>query len=197
MWGRSTDRHIGCSSGNQILYLPRQFTIVRSISTCSLAHLKTLNGETGEVILGSGQRALAAMPPITRVVLCELQTRTANRLESTLREAYPDRDLVALAGDGNVEIRCYLKTLTVDWRRYAAVFAMVDQYSAEVTWETLKYLSTWRLNRRGFKVELWLYFGHGLLLGLPGLAGRQLSSSAVRSRVSQVRAAWRSPSSSS
>jgi three-Cys-motif partner protein len=156
-----------------------------------------LNGETGEVILGSGQRALAAMPPITRVVLCELQTRTANRLESTLREAYPDRDLVALAGDGNVEIRCYLKTLTVDWRRYAAVFAMVDQYSAEVTWETLKYLSTWRLNRRGFKVELWLYFGHGLLLGLPGLAGRQLSSSAVRSRVSQVRAAWRSPSSSS
>ena len=90
-----------------------------------------------------------------------------------------------------------LKTLTVDWRGYAAVFAMVDQYSAEVTWETLKYLSTWRLNHRRFKVELWLYFGHGLLLGLPGLAGRQLSSSAVRSRVSQVRAAWRSPSSSS
>jgi hypothetical protein len=42
---------------------------------------------------------------------------------------------------------------------------MVDQYSAEVTWETPKYLSTWRLNRRGFKVGLWLYLGHGLLLG--------------------------------
>jgi hypothetical protein len=90
------------------------------------------------------------------------------------------------------------KNLTVEWRRYAAVFAMVDQYSAEVTWETPKYLSTWRLNRRGFKVGLWLYLGHGLLLlGLPGLAGRHLLSSAVRSRVSQVRAAWRSPSSSS
>jgi hypothetical protein len=130
-------------------------------------------------------------------VLCELQTRTANRLESTLRAAYPDRDLVALAGDCNVKIPCYLKTLTVDWRRNAAVIATVDQYSAEVTWETLKYLSTWRLNRHGFKVELWLYFGHGLLLGLPGLVGRQRLSSAVRSRVSQVRAAWRSPSSSS
>lgn len=93
---------------------------------------------TGEVILGSGQRALAATPPFTRVVLCEHQTRTANRLESNLREAYPDRDPVALAGDCNVEIPCYLKTLTVDWRRCAAVFAMVDQYSAEATWETLK-----------------------------------------------------------
>jgi hypothetical protein len=77
------------------------------------------------------------------------------------------------------------------------VIAIVDQYSAEVTWETLKYLSTWRLNRRGFKVELWLHLGHGLLLGLPGLAGRQRLSSAVRSRVSQLRAAWRSSSSSS
>jgi hypothetical protein len=137
----------------------RRVALVRSISTCSPAHLETLNGETGEVILGSGQRALAATPPFTRVVLCEHQT--------------------------------------MDWRRYAAVFAMVDRYSAEETWETPKYLSTWRLNRRGFKVGLRMYLGHELLLGLSGLAGRQLVSSAVRSRVSQVRAAWRSPSSSS
>ena len=54
-------------------------------------------------------------------------------------------------------------TLPVNLRRYAAVFAMVDQYSAEISWETLKFLSEWRLNKRGFKVELWLYFGHGLL----------------------------------
>jgi hypothetical protein len=30
--------------------------------------------------------------------------------------------------------------LSTDWRRYAAVFAMVDQYSAEVTWDTLTFL---------------------------------------------------------
>src|ERR1700722_13927687 len=126
-----------------------------------------------------------------------MQTKTAYRPESALREAYTDRDLVALAGDCNVEIPCNIKSLTVDWRRNAAVFAMVDQYGAVMTWETLKYLSTWRLNRRGLNVELWLYLGHGLLLGLPVLAGRQRLSSAVRSRVSPVRAAWRSPSSSS
>lgn len=40
---------------------------------------------------------------------------------------------------------------------------MVDQYSAEITWETLRYLATWRRNKRGFKVELWLYFGHALM----------------------------------
>lgn len=118
---------------------------------------------TGRVILGSGHRALSADPAFNRVVLCELQPNTAARLEKTLREAYPDRDLVVLAGDCNIEVPNYLNTLSIDWRRYAAVFAMVDQYSAEITWDTLRYLSQWRLNQRGFKVELWLYFGHGLL----------------------------------
>ena len=118
---------------------------------------------TGEVILGSGHRALAADPHFDRVVLCDLQRRTAARLETTLRGEYPGRDLVVLAGDCNVEMLKYLDTLSVDWRKYAAVFAMVDQYSAEVTWDTLKFLADWRQHQRGFKVELWLYFGHGLL----------------------------------
>lgn len=103
---------------------------------------------TGNVILGSGHRALAAEPKFDRVVLCELQPATAGRLEKTLRADYPDRDLVVLAGDCNVEIPKYLGSLSPDWRRYAAVFAMVDQYSAEVAWETLKFLSDWRQNKR-------------------------------------------------
>ncbi|CCK64157.1 three-Cys-motif partner protein TcmP [Mycobacterium canetti] len=118
---------------------------------------------SGDVILGSGHRALATEPPFDRVVLCELQPRTAERLATTLGEARPGRDLVVLAGDCNVEIPKYLRTLSLDWRRYAAVFAMVDQYGAEVSWKTLKFLSEWRLNKRGFKIELWLYFGHALL----------------------------------
>jgi three-Cys-motif partner protein len=118
---------------------------------------------TGSVILGSGHRALRADPIFDRVVLCELQPKTAGRLEKILREAYPGRDLVVLAGDCNVEMPEYLRALPINWRRYAAVFAMVDQYSAEISWQTLKFLSEWRLNKRGFKVELWLYFGHGLL----------------------------------
>lgn len=118
---------------------------------------------TGNVILGSGHRALGASPLFDRVVLCELQPRTAEKLRETLEESHPDRDLAVLAGDCNVEMPKYLRSLSIDWRRYAAVFAMVDQYSAEVTWETLRFLSEWRQNKRGFKVELWLYFGHGLL----------------------------------
>jgi three-Cys-motif partner protein len=118
---------------------------------------------TGEVILGSGHRALATDPRFDRVVLCELQPKMSARLAKTLHQAHPERDLVVLAGDCNLEVPNYLRRLTADWRRYAAVFAMVDQYSAEVTWETLTFLSQWRLNKRGFKVELWLYFGHGLL----------------------------------
>ena len=145
----------------------------------------------GEEAHDALRRRDQSFPPSSRSACQTKPGSTDSRAPTTAR------DFVALAGDCNVEIPCYLKTLTVDWRRYAAVFAMVDQYSGEVTWETPKYLSTWRLNRRGFKVGPLLYLGHGLLRGLPGLAGRQLLSSAVRSRVSQVRAAWRSPSSSS
>nr|WP_230987539.1 three-Cys-motif partner protein TcmP [Mycolicibacter heraklionensis] len=118
---------------------------------------------TGNVILGSGHRALSTDPPFDRVVLCELQQRTAETLRKTLQDAYPGRDLVVLPGDCNIEIPKHLDTYDYSWRRGAAVFAMVDQFSAEITWETLRYLASWRQNKRGFKVELWLYFGHALL----------------------------------
>ncbi|WP_255785797.1 three-Cys-motif partner protein TcmP [Mycobacteroides abscessus] len=118
---------------------------------------------TGNVILGSGHRALSTSPTFDRVVLCEYQPRTAEALRKTLEAAYPNRDLVVLPGDCNVEMPKHLSTYDHSWRRGAAVFAMVDQYSAEVTWDTLGYLANWRKNPRGFKVELWLYFGHALL----------------------------------
>lgn len=118
---------------------------------------------TGNVILGSGHRALSTDPAFDRVVLCELQERTAETLRKKLEAAHPNRDLVVLPGDCNVEIPKHLNTYDLSWRRGAAVFAMVDQYSAEVTWRTLRYLANWRQNKRGFKIELWLYFGHALL----------------------------------
>lgn len=118
---------------------------------------------TGNVILGSGHRALSTSPAFDRVVLCEYQPRTAESLRKTLESAHPNRGLVVLPGDCNVEIPKHLNTYGYSWRRGAAVFAMVDQYSAEITWDTLRYLANWRQNKRGFKVELWLYFGHALL----------------------------------
>jgi phosphate transport system protein len=84
-----------------------------------------------------GYRPVPFEPPFDRVVLCELPPRTAKQLERTLREAHPGPDLVVLTGDCNVEVPKYLQTLNLDWRRYAAVFTMVDQYSAEVSWEAL------------------------------------------------------------
>lgn len=118
---------------------------------------------TGDVILGSGHRALSTSPAFDRVVLCELQQRTAASLRAALETAYPNRDLVVLPGDCNVEVPKHLRTYDLSWRRGAAVFAMVDQFSAEITWDTLLYLANWRQNKRGFRVELWLYFGHALL----------------------------------
>ncbi|WP_440712092.1 three-Cys-motif partner protein TcmP [Gordonia sp. FQ] len=117
---------------------------------------------TGNVIRGSGQRALSTQPPFSKVVLCELQPRTAAELKADLESEFPGREPEVLPGDCNVTMPDYLDRLDRRWRR-GAVFAMVDQYAAEVRWETLQYLANWRQNERGFRVELWLYFGHALL----------------------------------
>lgn len=124
---------------------------------------KNFERGTGSVILSSGHRALDTNPRFTRVVLCEMQEKTAADLESTLRASHPERDLVVLRGDCNTHIPRYLSGLPYRWAQFAAVFAMVDQFSAEIEWKTLAFLANFRRNPRGFRTELWLYFGHGLL----------------------------------
>lgn len=123
---------------------------------------------TGEPIDGSALTALKTSPPLTRTVFCELDQKRAESLEATLKSRFPGRDTTVLRGDCNQTIREYLDHLKrhePGWRR-APSFAFIDQYVAEVDWETLQLLSRFRVSppqRPARKMELWLYFGESFI----------------------------------
>jgi three-Cys-motif partner protein len=64
--------------------------------------------ETGNRFAGSAERALAASPGFSRVVLCELDPSAVAGLEAALRRDHPGRDIVVLPGDCNESIPSYL-----------------------------------------------------------------------------------------
>jgi three-Cys-motif partner protein len=90
---------------------------------------------------------------------------------------FPERDFIVLEGDCNVEIPKYLNHISRDdpgWR-LAPSFAFVDQFSAEIWWDTLVEIAAFRQpNWRGVhrKTELWLLFGDSFIpRGLSGVDG--------------------------
>lgn len=117
--------------------------------------------ETGETILGSVHRALAASPPFTRVHLFELPSN-ASALEARVRQSYPNRPGIQVhPGDCNHTVDDALGRLArarVDW---APTFAFIDQQAAEVHWQTLDKIS--RFRRGKTKAEMWILFGSSFL----------------------------------
>jgi three-Cys-motif partner protein len=119
--------------------------------------------ETGNRFAGSAERALAASPGFSRVVLCELDPSAVAGLEAALRRDHPGRDIVVLPGDCNESIPSYLASLRSSgqgWER-APTFAFLDQVAAEIRWETIEALARFRKGWR--KTELWMYFGESFL----------------------------------
>jgi three-Cys-motif partner protein len=99
---------------------------------------------TGAPIMGSPYRALSVTPPFSKVYGFELQEKTAKQLEAQLREAFPDRDIVITPGDCNVSAPQTLKGMETYWRK-KPTFAMIDQFMAEVHWDTIVALALHRL----------------------------------------------------
>lgn len=121
---------------------------------------------TGAPIMGSPYRALSVTPPFSKVYGFELQERTAKQLEAKLRGEFPDRDIAVRPGDCNVTTPEVLNGMDVYWRK-KPTFAMIDQFMAEVHWDTIRALARHRLrsapNRPLRKTELWLYFGDSFI----------------------------------
>ena len=120
---------------------------------------QNLSRSTGEEIQGSPKRALSTRPPFSKVVLFELPTQAA-KLESELRAEFPNRDLTVWSGNCNRTIDSALAQLKS--LNYAATFAFVDHYAAEIEWATLEKLAAFKSGRRT-KVELWMLFAHSML----------------------------------
>lgn len=113
--------------------------------------------ETGETLEGSALRALAARPEFDKLIFCEKSPSAARSLETRLQAAYPGRDFQIRPEDCNRGIPLALERLSVGWR-FAPTFAFVDQYSAQIDWETVRFLAEYKHSGRS-KVEQWIYFG--------------------------------------
>lgn len=113
-------------------------------------------------LVGSAARALEVQPRLSKMIFCELEPG-ASQLRTSLTESYPDRvgDFEVVPGDCNVTMPRVLSRLDSGWR-FAPAFAFIDQYSAEVRWETISSLARFKNADRN-KVELWLFFGDGLI----------------------------------
>ncbi|MDQ1710804.1 MAG: hypothetical protein QOE45_254 [Frankiaceae bacterium] len=159
-WGYWTEQKLGMLAE----YLPA-FTTASQRARTTL-YLDLFAGDvantsrvTGEEIDGSPRVALNATPPLSVVRLFELPGQ-AERLEAQLHAEYPGRDLKVYAGDCNQTIDQALADLAqYNW---APTFALVDQYAAEIRWDTLAKLAAFkRLGKP--KVELWLLFAASML----------------------------------
>ncbi len=82
-----------------------------------------------------------------------------------------DRAVKVYPGDCNVTIDQALAELA-PWN-WAPTFALVDQYAAEVRWDTLAKLAAFKRSGKP-KVELWLLFAHSMLPR--GLGGDDLGA---------------------
>lgn len=117
--------------------------------------------ETQRVFPGSAMRAALADPPFTRLIVTELDEAAAAAQREALDQVAPGRATV-VPGDCNSVMLRELDRLPSYWR-YAPTFALIDQFSAEIAWSTLRRLATWKADGVT-KIELCLYFGESFIV---------------------------------
>lgn len=115
---------------------------------------ENVDRDTQETFDGSPIIALRVSPPFTRLRFCELEP-VASELTAALQARFPgDTRYRVIAGDCNSTIDQTLTELA-PWR-WAPTFAFIDQQAAEVHWETIKKVATFRQNRENRKSEIWM-----------------------------------------
>lgn len=110
--------------------------------------------ETGEPIMSSARRALAATPPFTRLYFFDLRAE-ARALDTALRTDYPGRDFRVIPGDSNTELPRALTDIRAAGLDWAPIFAFLDPDNLSIKWSTLEALAAFKRDRK-YKVELWI-----------------------------------------
>lgn len=118
---------------------------------------------SNELFDGSPRLAMQANPGFTKLVFCERDPKKSSNLRSDLASRFPNDQRWRVAeGDCNTEIDKILSSLAhISW---APTFAFVDQYAAEVTWETLAKVAHFRKNKKNTKTELWILLSPTMII---------------------------------
>lgn len=127
-------------------------------------------GSDEDYFAGSALRAANTRPEFTHLIVTELSRSAAAEQREALQQAAPGRAEV-IQGDCNEVMPQALERLVrkdSGWR-HAPTFALIDQYSAQVRWETLQTLARFKDPIRT-KIELFMFFGPSFILrGLHGV----------------------------
>lgn len=115
---------------------------------------------TREEFDGSARLALSSQPAFTRFAFGERQP-TADKLRADLDSRYPGASFRIYPGDCNDQIYRILADLS--HLKWAPTFAFLDQQAAEVHWETVCALASFRTGN--IKAEQWI-------LGSPSMIAR-------------------------
>jgi three-Cys-motif partner protein len=138
--------------------------------------------DESEIFAGSALRAALVRPEFTKMIVTELSRTAAEEQRVRLAQVAGSRAVV-VPGDCNKAMPEALRQLAAadDGWRWAPTFALVDQYSAEVTWKTLETLAKFKHPSARTKVELCIYVGPSFMVrGLRGRDGAVNSQYAAR-----------------
>jgi three-Cys-motif partner protein len=157
-------------------YLPAFTTASSKSSECVYLDLmagqpKNIERHTGTEFDGSPVLAMKTRPAFSRLRFGELSPTRAAELDTHLRGQFPrDNRYQVVQGDCNEMIDAILADLAdVAW---APTFAFVDQQAAEVHWETIEKLASFRRNKQGWKTEIWILMSPTMILkGVRGVGG--------------------------
>ncbi len=160
-------------------YLPA-FNLASHLKSAERLYIDLMAGDpvnrdrdTGEEFDGSARLALAAIPPFTRLALCE-KPGPAKVLEDDVRQRDPAGRARVYPGDCNQTIDHVLADLA-RWR-WAPTFVFADQQGAEIHWRTLVKVAGFRTGQR--KAELWILMSPAMIA--KGVAGTNGASFANR-----------------
>ena len=120
---------------------------------------ENVDAVTGEPFDGSARLAMATEPPFTRLAFGEMPAR-ARAIQADLSQRYPGGPFKVYTGDCNRTIHQMLADLApVNW---APTFAFLDQQSAELRWETMQAIASFRRGKT--KAEQWILWSPSMLI---------------------------------
>ncbi len=107
--------------------------------------------EPQQLLEGSARIALKVEPGFDKYIFIEKRAGHCAALES-LRNEFPDKEVVIKQGDANAEIR---ELCQKDWKRHRAVL-FLDPYGMQVEWATIEAIA------RTKAIDLWILFPLGI-----------------------------------
>jgi len=111
---------------------PFKLHYIDAFAGTGVCHIKV--GGERLMVPGSASIAIACIPRFHRMMFVEMSMRRFRALQR-LKDRTPDRDIVVVRGDANLELPSYLSQMD---RRSDRAIVFLDPYGMQLDWKTLR-----------------------------------------------------------